>query len=389
MLSVQELVPSRRHTGIRQEEGAIIVFVALGLVVLIGMMGLAFDLGHAYVNKSQLQNVADASALAGASALDGTADGIDRAETRATDYGSSQYLANRTEFNTELVPVPASAVTYASALDGPWLSKSSAQASAADMRYVRVIVPPRQTVVRLAKIVPGIPDSLVFGAEAVAGRMPLTKVCGGLDPFSPIRIPPGTPNYGYVIGETYMLRLAPGNSGLGTGCTGSLPPLPLGGSVTGNFGFADSGGCGPSLNCFRDNILGAPDSNCVAIEPNALPATTGDMGNAAVRAMQDRYEQDTDENPYPLYSDYLNGYLESTTRNNRRIIRVAFNNGDIPLGNSAPYNVVGFGCFFMTQPVSVSPPASAICLMFVGSCDVSGMPTGGNAPSITKVVLFR
>ena len=70
----QRVHPSRIQR-VRQERGAIIIFVALGLVVLIGMMGLAVDLGHAYVNKSQLQNIADACALAGASALNGTAGG--------------------------------------------------------------------------------------------------------------------------------------------------------------------------------------------------------------------------------------------------------------------------------------------------------------------------
>ena len=386
MLTDKVRVHSDRQERIGQERGAIIVFVALGLVVLIGMMGLAFDLGHAYVNKSQLQNIADASALAGASALNGTAAGIDQAELRATDYGSSQYLANKKEFNTLNVSVPGSAVTYAAALDGPWLNKAAAQGSASTIRFVRVDVPAQQTAVLLAKVVPGIPNVLNFGAEAVAGREPLTEVCSGLDPFSPIQLGPG-PNFGYNPGQTYMLRLAPGSSGMV--CTGALPPLPLGGSVTGNFGFADSTGCGPSLDCFREAIKGTPDRYCVAMQTAELPSTTGNMGNAAVRALRDRYEQDTDQTPYPEYSDYQTGYFNSTTKNNRRIIRVAFNDGTIPLGASEPYNVVGFGCFFMPTPVSVSPPAEAICLMYIGACDQSGMATGGTEPSITKLVLFR
>jgi len=51
MSSNQEAVHPSRIQRIRQERGAILIFVALGLVVLIGMMGLAIDLGHAYVNK--------------------------------------------------------------------------------------------------------------------------------------------------------------------------------------------------------------------------------------------------------------------------------------------------------------------------------------------------
>ena len=59
------------RTESRSERGAILFIVAACLVVLLGFMGLAIDLGHAYNNKSLLQNIADACALAGGSALNG------------------------------------------------------------------------------------------------------------------------------------------------------------------------------------------------------------------------------------------------------------------------------------------------------------------------------
>jgi Flp pilus assembly protein TadG len=46
-----------------------IVFVALLMTVIIGFLGMAVDVGHYYVVKSELQNAADAGALAGAAAL--------------------------------------------------------------------------------------------------------------------------------------------------------------------------------------------------------------------------------------------------------------------------------------------------------------------------------
>lgn len=42
------------------------VFLALIMVVLVGFLGLAVDVGHLYLVKGQLQNAADAAALAGA-----------------------------------------------------------------------------------------------------------------------------------------------------------------------------------------------------------------------------------------------------------------------------------------------------------------------------------
>ena len=46
-------------------EGAIAVLTALGLVAFIGFASLAIDMGHLYTVRNELQNVADAAALAG------------------------------------------------------------------------------------------------------------------------------------------------------------------------------------------------------------------------------------------------------------------------------------------------------------------------------------
>src|SRR5665648_735652 len=51
------------------QDGAMAILFALLLPVLIGFAGLAVDIGHMYVVKGQLQNAADAGALAGARGL--------------------------------------------------------------------------------------------------------------------------------------------------------------------------------------------------------------------------------------------------------------------------------------------------------------------------------
>lgn len=58
------------------QRGGVLILFALCLVVLIGFAGLVIDLGATYVGKTELQNAADASALAGAKKLDGTAAGV-------------------------------------------------------------------------------------------------------------------------------------------------------------------------------------------------------------------------------------------------------------------------------------------------------------------------
>lgn len=50
----------------RDRRGFAVVYLALMIVVLVGFVSLAVDLGYMYVTKGQLQNAADAGALAGA-----------------------------------------------------------------------------------------------------------------------------------------------------------------------------------------------------------------------------------------------------------------------------------------------------------------------------------
>lgn len=51
------------------EKGAVAIIVAICLVMFIGFAALAIDIGHLYVVKNELQNAADAGALAGARVL--------------------------------------------------------------------------------------------------------------------------------------------------------------------------------------------------------------------------------------------------------------------------------------------------------------------------------
>jgi Flp pilus assembly protein TadG len=47
-----------------RQQGAVAIVVALSMVVLVGFLGLAIDGGRLYLTKTELQNGADACALA-------------------------------------------------------------------------------------------------------------------------------------------------------------------------------------------------------------------------------------------------------------------------------------------------------------------------------------
>ena len=54
---------------VREHKGATVVFVAIAMVMFLGFAALAVDLGYLYVVRGELQNAADAGALAGAQVL--------------------------------------------------------------------------------------------------------------------------------------------------------------------------------------------------------------------------------------------------------------------------------------------------------------------------------
>ena len=80
------------------QRGATAILVALLLVVLVGFTALAIDVGHLVVARNELQNAADAGALAGARFLyneDGTAvnEGANQIAEAAATANKSENLA--------------------------------------------------------------------------------------------------------------------------------------------------------------------------------------------------------------------------------------------------------------------------------------------------------
>lgn len=76
----------------KRQRGAVAVVVGLAIFVLVGMIGLALDSGQLFVNKTELQNAADACALAAARELDGTSDGLARGDAAGKLIGTKNLV---------------------------------------------------------------------------------------------------------------------------------------------------------------------------------------------------------------------------------------------------------------------------------------------------------
>lgn len=89
----------------REEQGAMMPFLAISLVGLLGLGGLVIDGGRAYADRREVQNSADAAALAGAGALNSILFSSTGQEKKVYDAVAASITANKTNgaFDCRLV----------------------------------------------------------------------------------------------------------------------------------------------------------------------------------------------------------------------------------------------------------------------------------------------
>jgi Flp pilus assembly protein TadG len=183
----------------KRERGSILATSAIGMLAILLAVGLGVDISRLYMAKNELQNAADAAALAAVSGLNTSAAGITKAADRAVA------AMNNYNFNNSSVTFPRTNVEFAVNLDGPYMNEASAQGQAANIRFVKVTTPASPVGISFAASVLG--NSKDLTATATAGfSVPLNEFCNWL-PVSVI-------DYGTPIspGNTYTFRGGPQGS---------------------------------------------------------------------------------------------------------------------------------------------------------------------------------
>lgn len=184
----------------RGERGSVLAVSAFGMLALLLATGLCIDISHFYLVRSELQNAADAAALAGASALNSDDSGI----VKAADYAVQ--AMNSYEFNKKGVTIPRANVLFSKNLDGPYVSETIARGQARDIRFVKVSVPPAAVSTSFAAPILG--ASRNVAADAQAGMsVPLNNFCD----YIPVTVIDSDGVY-LVKGQTYTIRRPPGGA---------------------------------------------------------------------------------------------------------------------------------------------------------------------------------
>jgi Flp pilus assembly protein TadG len=138
----------------------VLALSTVGMLAMLLATGLAVDISHFYTAKAELQNAADAAALAGASQLNSTSGGIKLAVIEATK--------SLNKYDIKLnVTVSPSDVTFAKNLNGPYVSQAAAIADPTQVRFVKVSIPPKPVGVSFAALTLGSTKNI--GATATGG----------------------------------------------------------------------------------------------------------------------------------------------------------------------------------------------------------------------------
>lgn len=199
----------------RDERGATAIYVALGIGVMFGAGGLAIDLTRTMTLETELQQAADAAALAGAAELDGQ----DDARIRAQAAAMGAFGPNVQTFATDTAGanVAVSGVEFFSVLDVDTEAKNDVTAkNDADARFIRVRVAPRDAAPLLMPVLSGNSDPLRVSATATAGftrvacNIPPLMVC---NPFEPSPAPGSETAFDSVAGQQILIKSHSGPQG--------------------------------------------------------------------------------------------------------------------------------------------------------------------------------
>jgi Flp pilus assembly protein TadG len=299
---------------VRSERGAIIVWMALFLLLLLAFGSLGVDVAKLAATRTQLQNAADAAALAGASALD-PATGVIQTDV-AVPRAQAAALDNKAFIgDPQPIVVNAGDVTF----PGPGM--------------VRVVTRRQgdQSVVTTLAQVLGITRLEMTATATAKVDTTGTALCG----IVPLGCTP-EPGQNFQIGcsNVYTLKLG---GGAGT---------------NGQFGAVDFPQCVDKGDCAGMPATGANTFRCLLEHGYCCPVSIGDvintesgnMSGPTQQAIDYRFNTDVVRTENICYDDYL-----AAGGNGQRVVFVPITT--VVAGNPS-VTVTGFGAFFLRSRVA-------------------------------------
>jgi Flp pilus assembly protein TadG len=171
------------------KSGAVLIYIAFALPILLGVMALSVDLGRAFILNTELKDFSDAAALAGAAELDGR-DGARAAAESAARTGLQGTMVNIQAFATDGdgPSIVVDDVVFLQRLprDGTDFVPSDTATTDAEARFIFVSVVNRDVRSGLSRALGVIPEfnttaKSIAGFSSVVCRLPSMFMCNPLE----------------------------------------------------------------------------------------------------------------------------------------------------------------------------------------------------------------
>lgn len=278
--------------GGRRQRGAIAVMLAVLIFAMIGLLGIVIDLGHLYVRKTELQNAADAAALAGARQMNSRSSGIAAAVTASIAMAA----VNASDLGRTPVTITDAQVRFGPSPDGPWSDSATAQGAASSMHFIKVDTTGIAQGTRRTWFMPLINSALASTTAtgiAVAGP----SLCEGVPIFI---CQPASGSF--TPGQTYFFAEKSGYP-IGPGDIGYFDPVPPGapGLISGASDMRDIM-CAGKIFCLPPGTYSSLSQNAFGTMARAINTRFDDYSSLPASLTPEICRPDTNVKEYP-YTD--------------------------------------------------------------------------------------
>jgi len=375
--------------------GFVLITMGFTVIALVGVLGMALDIGRMFIAKNETQAFCDAAALAAALALDGTTVGIAAGQTA---------LANSTNsWNFDTTSVASPTLTFATSLAGPWIANPN---PATGYIYAKVSTTVPVKLYLMPIVVPQTTQNV--NASATAGQIAITTFPEGLSPYTAVSTSNTPPNFGLIVGQSYDIQWPQYNGG--GNCDPSDPAKinncfgkpPCSGdsfaskqAVVSNWAAANSGYWGATSNSVIEQEIVNLNNQTqpVAVGDNIMPILTN--GNKASQAnyLDERVNQDIEVTQNIVGTPTTSGTYLGLSHNGRRLLPVPVVDPTDPTHTT----VLGFGQFLLYTNGANSDyykktanGNDPFCAIYAGPYQIGSIsPGGGGSTGATRVKLVQ
>ena len=382
--------------GNRKDRGFVLITMGMTVIALVGVLGIAVDVGRMFIAKNETQAFCDAAALAAALALDGTTVGITAGQTA---------LANSTNsWNLDTTAVASPTLVYATSLAGPWIASPN---PATGYIYARVSTTVPLKLYLMPILVPKTTQDVI--ATATAGQIAITSFPEGLSPYTAVSTNTTGPNFGLTVGTEYDIQWPQYNGG------GNCDPTDqskikncFGGSgvcagdsfasmqaVVYNWGSSNSGYWGATSNSVIEQEIVNLNAQTtpVAVGDNLFPVLTNGQKQSQSGYLDERVNQDVELTSNTVGTPTTSGTYLGLTHNGRRLLPVPIVDPTDPTHTT----VLGFGQFLLYSTGANSDwykkktnGNDAFCAVYAGPYQIGSIsPGGGGNTGATRVKLVQ